>query len=236
MTELALVTGGARNIGLAIATRLAADGYAVVVLDRVKPEGADLGSFVRADLADPDATAAVLAELTAERAITRLVNNAGIVAPAALAEATLAQFDEAMAVNARAAMQCAQALLPAMRQAGFGRIVNIGSTSASGKPARSTYAASKLALHALTLTWAVELAPHGITVNTVAPGPIHTALWDQVNSPATTREAVARIPAGRLGRPEDVANAVSFFLGAGSGFVTGQALSVCGGVSVGPRA
>ncbi|MGY1883917.1 SDR family NAD(P)-dependent oxidoreductase [Blastococcus sp. SYSU DS0753] len=122
-----LVTGGASGIGLAIARVGLAHGWDVVVVDR---DPAPVGRGIRADLADPDATAAALSEALSDGPITRLVNNVGAVFPAPLEQQTLAQVDAAFALNLRCAIQCAQAVLPGMRVAGFGRIVNMASRAA----------------------------------------------------------------------------------------------------------
>jgi NAD(P)-dependent dehydrogenase (short-subunit alcohol dehydrogenase family) len=167
--------------------------------------------------------------------ITRLVNNVGMVRPAAADKQTLDDFDSVMALNVRCAMQCMQALLPGMRDAGFGRIVNIASRAALGKELRTAYAASKAALMGMTRVWALELGAHGITANAIGPGPIRTELFDQANPPGSerTNAIINGIPVRRIGMPDDVANGVSFFLDPRSGFVTGQTLYVCGGMTVG---
>lgn len=235
MTEMALVTGGARNIGLAIARRLRSDGYGILILDIAEPEDPTVGEFLRVDLADPEATATALEQVQRNRAITRLVNNVGVVRPAFLEKTTLADFDKVIATNARSAFQVTQALLPAMQAARFGRIASIASRVTLGKLERTAYSASKGAIAAMTRTWALELAPMGITVNAVAPGTIGTPVLFQNNRPEDprTQAIIDAIPAGRIGTPEDVANAVSFFLDARSSFVTGQILYVCGGLTVG---
>ncbi len=135
----------------------------------------------------------------------------------------------------RAVIQCAQAVLPAMKAAGFGRIVNIASRAALGKELRTGYAATKGGLISMTRVWALELAPHGITVNAIGPGPIATELFEAVNPPDSprTKKIMAEIPVRRIGRPEDVANAVAFFLDEEAGYVTGQTLYVCGGLTIG---
>lgn len=233
MSGSVIVTGASQGIGHAIAATLAAAGYHVVNLDRSPPE-TPVGTYLAVDLADRRATAEALARVTRDHAVTRLVNNVGTVRPAPLAEQTAADIDAVMDLNVRTAMQCAEAVLPAMREAGFGRIVNISSRAALGKELRTAYAASKAALHGLTKTWALELGPHGITVNAVSPGPIATDLFRRVNPDDSPRTAAIRdaIPMRRMGRPEDIASAVAFFLGADSGFVTGQVLHVCGGMTV----
>ena len=128
-----------------------------------------------------------------------------------------------------------QALLPGMRQAGYGRVVNIGSRAALGKGGRTVYGASKAGLAGMTRTWALELAADGVTVNTVAPGPIATELFNQSNPPGQPKTLAleASIPVGRVGRPEEVAHSVAMFLDRRAGFITGQLLYVCGGMSVG---
>ncbi|WP_341989659.1 SDR family oxidoreductase [Azorhizobium sp. AG788] len=235
MGDFALVTGGSRNIGGAISRRLTEDGFRVIVLDMVPPEHDALELFLPVDLSDAAATAAALAEAVSGRAVTRLVNNAGIVQPASLEETTLDSLDQVAAINLKAPILCAQAVLPAMKAAGRGRIVNISSRVALGKALRTAYAATKAGLHGMTRTWALELGAHGITVNAVGPGPIRTSLFEAVNpadSPRT-QAIVAKVPVGRLGTPEDVAEAVAFFASDRAGFVTGQVLYVCGGMTIG---
>lgn len=231
-----LVTGGAGGIGRAVAIRLHADGFRPVTLDLRPPEEQLPGErFVQADLSDAAATAAALEEIVARDAPLGLVNNAGIVRPGSLEETTLEDLDAVVAVNLRAAVQCAQALLPGMRAAGHGRIVNVASRAALGKELRTAYAATKAGLIGLTRTWALELAPAGITVNAIGPGPIATELFRRANpdNSPKTRAIIEGVPVRRLGTPEDVAQAVAFFLDPRSGFVTGQTLYVCGGLTVG---
>lgn len=229
----AIVTGGARGIGAAICARLMADGYEVVVLDRIKPEHRNWHDCHEIDLADSAKARELVAAVGAERDVVVLVNNAGIARPATLDDTTDEDIDAVLAVNIRGAIACTQAVVPGMRRAGRGRIVNIGSRTALGKQLRTAYSASKAGLIGLTKTWALELAQHGITVNCVAPGPIRTAAFDRANpadSPAT-QAIVNNIPVGFMGEPEDVAGAVGFF--ADARFVTGQVLYVCGGITLG---
>jgi len=235
MSEFALVTGGARNIGRAIAQRLKDDGYRILILDIREPEDPDLGAFMRVDLTDVTATAQALAWAVDGRAVTRLVNNAGIILPRTLEETRPEDVDAVMALNIRAAVQCARAVLPGMKEKGFGRIVNIASRTALGKEVRTAYAASKAGLIALAKTWALELGGYGIPANAVGPGPIETSAFRDANPPDDPRTAAIRdaIPVKRMGQPEDIAHAVSYFLDARSGFVTGQVLYVCGGMTVG---
>jgi NAD(P)-dependent dehydrogenase (short-subunit alcohol dehydrogenase family) len=191
--------------------------------------------FFQCDVADATAARAALAEAAARHAPTRLVNNVGMVRPAPLEETSIEDLAAVMDVNLRSAVLAAQALLPAMRDAGFGRIVNIASRAALGKELRTAYAASKAGLIGLTRTWALELASQGITVNAIGPGPIATDLFRRANpdNSPRTRAIIDGVPVKRLGTPEDVAHAASFFLDDRAGFVTGQVVYVCGGLTVG---
>ncbi|WP_334174548.1 SDR family oxidoreductase [Pseudoxanthobacter sp.] len=232
----AVVTGGGRNIGQAIALRLQADGFRVVALDIVAPEAESLRADARlVDLSDVGATEAALGEIAARLPVGVLVNNVGLVAPAPFDAVDIGDFDRLMHLNVRTALVCAKALVPGMRRLGGGRIIMNTSRVTLGKEARTLYSASKGAMQAMARTWALELGGDGITVNCVAPGPIGTTAFWQNNPPdsAYTRTLIASIPVGRMGTPEDVANAVSFFADARAGFITGQTLFVCGGVTVG---
>jgi NAD(P)-dependent dehydrogenase (short-subunit alcohol dehydrogenase family) len=236
MKGTVLVTGASRGIGRACAARLIEEGYEVVNLDLAAPESPLPGeTHLRVDLADEQATAEALAIATRSRAITRLVNNVGTVRPAPLEEATSADLAAVVSLTLRCAMQCTQALLPAMKQARFGRIVSISSRAALGKELRTVYAAAKAGVEGMTKTWALELAPHGITANAVGPGPIGTELFHRANPPdsARTKAIIAAIPVRRLGTPADVAHAVASLLDERAGFITGQVLYVCGGMTVG---
>jgi len=227
-----LVTGGSSGIGRAIAEAGARRGWEVLVLDR---QPSPVGRTWIADLADTASTAAALAEIVAGGPVTRLVNNVGAVFPAAVLDQTLEDVDRSHALNLRPAIQCVQALVPGMREAGFGRIVNMSSRAALGKELRTAYAAAKAGLIGLTRVWALELGGDGITVNAIGPGPIATDLFLDANPPDSPRtEAIrASVPVGRLGTPADVAHAASYLLHEDTGFVTGQTLYVCGGLTVG---
>jgi 3-oxoacyl-[acyl-carrier protein] reductase len=231
-----LVTAASRGIGRGIATRLAQDGFAVVTLDRDPPATLlPRETFIQVDLADTASTAAALAEVVERHAPTRLVNNAGTVRPGPLEDVTFEDLQAVVSLNLHCSIQCAQAVLPAMKAARFGRIVNISSRAALGKELRTVYAATKAGLHGMTRTWALELAAHGITVNAIGPGPIGTELFHRVN-PANspkTKAIIDGVPVKRLGAPDDIAHAAAYFLDERAGFVTGQVLYVCGGMTVG---
>jgi len=235
--DAVLITGASRGIGQAIARRVAEAGHAIINLDILPPEPGtpEAANYLRVDFVDRDATAAALARITAAHEVTRLVNNAGIALPGDLEGTTLADFERTVQVNLRAALQCAEAVLPAMKRRRFGRIVNIASRVVLGKTLRTAYAATKAGIAGFTRTWALELGREGITVNTIGPGPIATDMFTSANpadSPRT-KAIIEGIPVGRMGTPEDVAHAVAFFLDDRSSFVTGQLLYVCGGLSVG---
>ena len=229
----ALVTGGSAGIGRAIALRLLESGYEVISLD---VQATDLPvRHVAVDLADPEATRQAAAEIARSHAVTTLIHNAGVIRPAVLPEVKLADLNALTNLHLGAAITLAQAALPAMKAAGYGRIVLVSSRAVLGLPTRTSYSATKAGMLGMARTWALELAPFGITVNVVAPGPIQTANLHSIvpeGSPQVEKLAQA-IPVKRLGQPDDVARAVVFFADRNAGFVTGQVLYVCGGTSVG---
>lgn len=226
--ERVLITGGASGIGAAIVERCIKDGFEPVIIDRI-------GEGLIADLSNVKATAQALEKALAGGPITRLVNNVGMVCPNSAQEQSLEELEQVWALNLRCSLQCMQALLPGMKQAGFGRILNMSSRAALGKELRSAYAATKAGLLGMTRVWSLELGRFGITANAIGPGPIRTELFERANpsdSPRT-QAIIDSIPVKRLGMPDDIAQAAAFFLDARSGFVTGQVLYVCGGMTVG---
>jgi 3-oxoacyl-[acyl-carrier protein] reductase len=228
-----LITGASRGIGRAIAMHLARQGYHLIGVSRSAPEDFP-GRFYTADLSDPAAAKLALAEIAESHKVLRLVHNAGLIEPARIEDITDDQFDAMMRLNVQAGLWAMQAVLPAMKAARFGRIVTIGSRAGLGKATRLVYSSSKAAMLGLTRTAALELATDGITVNNVAPGPIETELFAANTPPGSPqREALLKgVPMHRMGRPEEVAAAVAYFLSDAAGFTTGQTLYVCGGFSV----
>lgn len=233
MTEAALVTGGSNGIGRAIVQRLADDGHTVINVDIVEPPAGAPGHFRRIDLTDKEIARAALAKLAQEFSIVRLVNNAGIVRARPIEQVTAEEFDAVVALNLGGAVLCAKAVLPAMRAARFGRIVNISSRAVQGRPNRTVYSMTKGGLLSMTRTWALELAADGITANAIGPGPVDTETFRRNNSPAVVAGVLGAIPMKRLAVADDVAQAAAFFLDARSGFITGQMLHVCGGQTLG---
>lgn len=238
MPEVAIVTGGSNGIGRAVCRRLDADGIGVINLDLAEPEAEAPGRSWRVDLSDGAATGAALREICAGHQVTRLVNNVGVALAGPVAEQTAEKLALAAALNMEAALLCVNAVLPAMRDAGFGRIVNICSRTVTGRANRTVYGMTKGALLAMTRNWALEFAPLGITVNAIGPGPIDTELFRRGNdmSNPEAQKNLRAVAMGRHGRPEEVAQAVAFFLDARSSYITGQMLMVCGGQTLGVQA
>ena len=231
----ALVTGGSAGIGLAVVQRLLDKGYDVVSLD-VQPPGLkhERLEHIEIDLTNTLATERI-AEKLKNQDITTVIHNAGVIRPAPLPEVKLQDLNALVNLHLSAAVLLVQAALPAMKAAKFGRVVLVSSRAVLGLPTRTAYSATKAGMLGMARTWALELAPQGVTVNVVAPGPVQTANFHSIipeGSPQVAKIADA-IPVKRLGQPEDVARAVLFFADPDAGFVTGQVLYVCGGTSVG---
>lgn len=233
----AIVTGGSTGIGVAICRALLEQGYEVICLARREAAlKAPRLRSVRVDLCDARATRAAALEIAASDPATTIVHNAGAILEKPLEQVALADLDTLVHLHLSAAVSLVQANLAAMRAAAYGRIVLISSRAVLGLPRRTAYAATKAAMLGLARTWALELGPAGVTVNVVAPGPIEdTEMFEAVmQKDGARRAALAQsLPARRLGRPQDVARAVTFFTDPDAGFVTGQTLYVCGGASVG---
>lgn len=229
-----LITGASRGIGRALADYLVARDQKVVGVARTLP-GDFPGDFEQADLSDTDDTRRVMEKIAGEHRVLRLVNNAGLYIGASVEKAQVKDLEKLVRINISAAMICTQACLPAMREAQFGRVVNIGSRASLGKAGRMLYGMTKAGLLGMTRNMAVELAADGITVNCVAPGPVATEMINQGQPPGSEARAKleAAIPVGRMGEPSEIAAACSYFLSEEAGYTTGQVLYVCGGLSVG---
>lgn len=234
--KTALVTGGSAGIGESICEHLLEQGYTVLNLSR-RPAAKSHPKLVDVpvDLADLQATRLVLSGLARKYDITTLVHNAGVIRADLIEDVDLEDLVYMDSLHVHAAVLLLQAVLPAMKESRFGRVVLIGSRGMLGLKTRTGYAASKAAQIGLVRTWALELGEHGITVNAVAPGPIVTDMFTAVIPEESGRaeQIAASLPVKRLGRADDVARAVMFLVNEDNGFVTGQTLFVCGGASIG---
>ncbi len=233
---VAIVTGGSAGIGETICRRLLGAGYEVVSLARRKPQWSD-GALcaVELDLTDAKATEQAAAEVAGKFPIRAVIHNAGAIRASLLPDVKQKDLHDLTQLHLGAAILIVQAVLPGMRERKFGRIVLISSRAALGLQTRTVYSATKAGMVGMARTWALELAPAGITVNVVAPGPIaDTEMFREVIPEGSEREAALAksIPVGRLGCGDDVARAVMFFADPDNSFVTGQVLYVCGGTSV----
>ena len=234
-SEAAVVTGASSGIGEACARKLLDQGLSVVTLQRSAPrlQHPNL-HFRKIDLADLAATKKIAQEVAAEFPVRYLVNNAGANRPALLEDATIDDLQFVTAITLGAAMILTQAFVPGMRAAKFGRIVSISSRAILGKTSRTVYASAKAGLIGMTRTIACEVGGDGITVNVVVPGPVASDLFNRGHPAGSAKRqtVIDGILVKRVGTPDDIARAVLFFLDREAGYVTGQALFVCGGTSV----
>jgi 3-oxoacyl-[acyl-carrier protein] reductase len=247
--RVAIVTGAARGIGAATAARLAADGFAVAVIDLKEDDARTTvetieaaggrGLAVGADVSDAGQVTAAVERIVAELGPpVVLVNNAGVIRDNMLFKMTEDDWDTVMNVHLRGAFLMAKAVQRHMVDAGWGRIVNLSSTSALGNRGQANYSTAKAGLQGFTKTLAIELGKFGVTANAIAPGFIQT----EMTKATAERMGIAfedfiafaakEIPVQRVGQPEDIAHLVSFFVSEGAGFVSGQVVYAAGG----PRA
>jgi 2-hydroxycyclohexanecarboxyl-CoA dehydrogenase len=244
MQKVALVTGGAAGIGRACCVRLAEEGYAIGVLDLDERRCAGTVDAVQgaggkvvalgADIADRAQVRPALAKLRAALGpVTILVNNAGVAEFLPFEEITDERWDRMFAINVRGTFIVTQEVLPDMKAAKWGRIVNISSSSAqTGTRVQVHYSASKGAIVSLTRSLAEALGPHGITVNNIPPGSVMHTIMSEENRerfPVPIETLTANMPVRRLGEPEDIANACAWLCDERSSYVTGQTIGVNGG-------
>jgi len=228
--KTAVVTGGGSGIGQAVAQRLRADGLHVAVID-LNPSDAEFA--YTADVTDrtaiDDALTAIRAQLGP---VTVLVNAAGLEKFKRFTDITFDDWQRVIDVNLNGVFHCVQAVLPDMIEAGWGRIVNISSSSThSGQPFMSPYVAAKSAVNGLTKSLALEYGPSGITVNAVPPGFIDTPMLrkSEERGYLVVEKNIEATPVRRIGRPEDIAAACAFLISEEAGYITGQILGVNGG-------
>lgn len=239
--QVAVVTGAARGIGRAIALRLASSGAIVVVTDKHSAKSEDVvkeildsggeAKSIQVDVSKADQVQNMIDEtLNAYGRIDILVNNAGIFTAATFPEMTEAQWDEMLAVHLRGTFLCSRAVIGHMLDRGSGCIVNIASTSGiSGGTSGAHYAAAKGGVIAFTRSIGKELAGQGIRVNAVAPSKIETDMLQGVDTPEARAQLISKIPVGRLGKPEDIAELVAFLVSEHASYIVGEVIVASGG-------
>jgi len=239
--KIAIVTGAGQGIGKAIATKLAAEGATVVVTDvnegtaKETADGLGNGSVgLQLDVTDRESIDATIARVKDEFGrIDVLVNNAGWDKAEPFVDSEIATWDRIIAINLYGQMHTCHAVLPVMAAQGGGRVVNIGSDSGRvGSSGEAVYSAAKGGVIAFTKTIAREMARAGVTANCVSPGPTDTELFASIGGEKLREALTKAIPLKRLGQPEDLANAVAFLASDEAAFITGQTVSVSGGLTM----
>jgi acetoacetyl-CoA reductase len=240
--RLALVTGGTGGLGQAICERLADDGFAVVALHT--PGNSRVGEWLAqreragyafasapVDVADFDSCASAVDDIRRRFGpVSVLVNNAGITLDASFRKMTRDQWQQVLRVNLDSMFNMTKPVIEDMLAAGWGRIVNISSVNGQrGAFGQSNYAASKAGIHGFTKSLAIEFASKGITVNTVSPGYLRTAMVEKVPPEVLQARILPQIPAGRLGEPDEVAQLVGYLVSERAGFVNGANMAINGG-------
>ena len=244
MSHVALVTGGSRGIGRAVALRLASDGHTVAVnytanvaaaaevVEAITGAGG-VAIAVQADVGDADAVTTMFEDIEERLGrVAILVNNAGITRDDLLLRMGVEAWDDVIQTNLRSVYLCTRAAMRGMLRLKWGRIISLSSVSGiSGNPGQANYAASKAAIIGFSKSVAREIGSRNITVNVVAPGFIETDMTEQLGQ-QIAEEVVTRVAAGRLGKPEEVAAAVGYLASDDAAYVTGQTLVVDGGLAL----
>jgi NAD(P)-dependent dehydrogenase (short-subunit alcohol dehydrogenase family) len=248
--RVSIITGGARGIGRGIALKFAEEGCSIVLADVIEREAKQTieeiskkgreGIFLKCDVSDTRQVQDMVDQVIKKFGkIDILVNNAGIgSSPKPIADISVEEWDRVLAINLRGVFLCCKAVVPHMKEKKYGRIINISSLGAiSPSQGIHHYSASKAGVMGLTLTLALELAPFGICVNTILPGPIRTEMWDSIIPPGVEdkndffeKVGKAITPLQRMGTPEDIGRAALFFASELSGYVTGDRMIVGGGL------
>jgi 3-oxoacyl-[acyl-carrier protein] reductase len=241
--KVAIITGATGGIGMATAHKFAREGARVVIGDldagRVEAARAELAGTgaqaigVRLDVTDADSIAAMVAAVRSQWGrIDCLVNNAGITLDARLVKMTAEQFDRVVNVNLKGVFLCTQAVAGPMIEQGSGVILNASSVvGLYGNFGQTNYAATKAGLIGITKTWARELGPKGVRVAVVCPGFVATPILDTI-PPAVMEKMVEKVPLGRLGKPEEIANVYAFLASDEASYINGAVIEVSGGIAL----
>lgn len=242
--DIALVTGAARGIGFGIANALAGAGYDIAILD-MDPDAADRAAAeirsanpgrricsVQADVTQREQVEIAVSRVNDQLgSVSVLINNAGIVRDRRLSRMEEDDWDSVIATNLRSQFLTCKALIPGMAERGYGRVINISSRAWLGGFGQANYSAAKGGVVSLTRSLAIEFAAQGVTVNAIAPGIVETPMFNGFKADVQDRLRKS-VPMQRIGKPEDVAQAVLFFAARASAYITGQLIYVCGGRSL----